>query len=69
MWFAKQFDMILKGRVLREMTPAGTMSADTMKPRWSQIGRQASRWSKAQTQRNAGLPMRCARFNRRSAAR
>jgi len=52
---AKQFDMILKGRVLREMTPAGTMSADTMKAVESELGRQASRWSSSADAAQRGL--------------
>jgi hypothetical protein len=41
---AKQLTAILKNRVIDKMTPAGTMSAETMKEVESTLGREAAKW-------------------------
>ena len=57
---AKQFETILQNRVLSKMTPAGTMSAETMKGVESELGRQASQWMSSgdAAQRGLGAALR-----------
>jgi len=52
---AGQFNAILKNRVLDKMTPAGTMSAETMKEVESELGRQVRRFSSSADANQRGL--------------
>jgi hypothetical protein len=52
---AKQFGAILKNRVLDKVTPAGTMSAETMKAVESELGRQVRTWSGSSDAAQRGL--------------
>lgn len=52
---AKQFGAILKNRVLDKITPAGTMSAETMKAVESELGRQVRQWSGSSDAAQRGL--------------
>jgi len=52
---SSQFNAILKNRVLDKMTPAGTMSAETMKDVESELGRQVRRFASSADANQRGL--------------